>query len=179
MPEPIRARNVGVPVRPRRMDMRAATAVAVTAYPTAAFAEDSAGPVLAFLQAALALDRYEIAALALTLGVIFFATVTAVMLVRTRARAERRDAAARAEIMALKAEVDRAKALLLSEPQVIVVWPASGEEPEILGDTAIVTPVPVPRRALAFGTWLEPGDAHAIESAVEALRSRGEGFAMA
>jgi len=35
---------------------------------------------------------------------------------------------------------------------------------------------PVPRRALAFGTWLEPGDAHAIESAVAALRSRGEGF---
>ena len=55
-------------------------------------------------------------ALALTLGVTFFATVTAIMLVRTRARAERADAAARSEIMALKAEVDRTKALLLSQP---------------------------------------------------------------
>jgi len=181
MRDPIRARTVGVPARPRGKDVRAlcATAIAVTAYPTAALAEDSAGPILAFLQAALALDRYEIAALALTLGVIFFATVTAVMLVRTRARAERKDAAARAEIMALKAEVDRANALLLSEPQVIVVWPATGEEPEILGDTSLVTAAPVPRRALAFGTWLEPDKARAIESAIADLRSRGAGFAMA
>src|SRR5262249_3366085 len=38
---------------------------------------------------------------------------------------------------------------------------------------------PVPRRALAFGTWLESTDAHALDSAVEALRARGQGFAMA
>src|SRR5215467_4684475 len=118
MPDAIRA-NVGVVARPRRIDLLAATAAAaLLACPVSASAEEAEGPssMIAFLDAALALDRYEIAALALTLGVILFATVTAIMLVRTRNRAERRDAEARAEIVRLKAEVDRANALLLSEP---------------------------------------------------------------
>ena len=180
MPDQIRA-NVGVVARPRRTGLRTATISLATAFPTSAGAEDGSVPSLAaaVMDAALALDRYEVAALAVTLGVIFFATVTAIMLVRTRARAERIEADSRAEIMALKAEVDRTKALLLSEPQVIVVWPASGEEPEILGDAAIVTSAPVPRRVLAFGTWLEADEAQALERSVETLRSRGEGFAMA
>jgi signal transduction histidine kinase len=178
MPDTIRA-NVGVFIRPRRIELRAGAAFIATIFPTPAAAKETPALILAFLNAALALDRHEIAALALTLGVTFFATVTAIMLVRTRGRAERMDAAARAEIMALKAEVDRAKALLLSQPQVIMVWSASGDEPEILGDTAIITTAPTARRALAFGTWLAPDQAHSMERAVEALRSRGEGFAMA
>src|SRR5262249_20781873 len=139
MSDKIRA-TVGVPAGAVWLKRRAVlpgiaamAPTAATAAVPAAAAEDNS--VSAFLSAALALDRYEIAALALTLGVIFFATLTAILLVRTRARAERMEAEARVEIMALKAEVDRAKALLLSEPQVIVVWPASGEEPEILGDS--------------------------------------------
>src|SRR4051812_47502798 len=189
MPDLIRA-NVGAFSRPRRTGIRAARAARAITAATALGAVVSPNPanaatdsdgalLLAFLNAALALDPYEIAALALTLGVIFFATLTAILLVRTRARAARRDADARAEIMGLKAEIDRVKALLLSEPQAIVVWPASGDEPEIIGDTAIVTPVPIARRALAFGSWLAPDQAHALERAVDTLRSRGEGFAMA
>jgi len=180
MPDKIRA-NVGVVARPRRIGLRTTTPLLAAAFPTSAGAEEGSVPsfAAAVLNAAVALDRYEVAALALTLGVICFATVTAILLVRTRARAERMEAESRAEIMALEAEVDRTKALLLSEPQVIVVWPATGEEPEILGDTAIVTSAPVPRRALAFGTWLEPDQAQAMERAVEALRSRGEGFVKA
>src|SRR5262249_13777085 len=181
MPDKIRA-TVGVPAGARWIERRAVltgiAALALTAATAAVPAAAEDNSVSAFLSAALALDRYEIAALALTLGVIFFATLTAILLVRTRARAERMDAQARAEIMALRAEVDRTKALLLSDPQVIVVWPASSDEPEILGDTAIVTEVPVPRRALAFGTWLAPDQAQAIERAVEALRARGQGFIM-
>jgi signal transduction histidine kinase len=179
MPDAIRA-YVGVFLRPRRMSIRAPAALVASTVPSAAFAEESAGAsvVTAFIDAVLALDRYEIATLALTLGVICFATVTAIMLLRTRVRTERMDAQARAEIMALKAEVDRGRALLLSEPQVIVVWSTTGDEPEILGDTSLVTTAPVARRALAFGTWLAPDKAQAMDLAVETLRSRGEGFAM-
>jgi signal transduction histidine kinase len=179
MPDAIRA-NVGVFDRPRRTAVRVAASLAAPAFAGCALAEEGAArsPVAGFLDAVLALDRSEIATLALTLGVICFATVTAIMLVRTRARADRLEAQARAEIIALKAEVDRERALLLSEPQVIVVWPATGEEPDILGDTAIVTSTPMPRRTLAFGSWLEPDKARTMEAAVEALRARGEGFAM-
>jgi len=126
MPDAIRA-NVGVLTRPRAREICAALAASAVTFPTVAAAEETgSSPVAALLEAAFALDRYEVAALALTLGVIFFATVTAIMLVRTRARASAMDAQARADILALKAEVDRVKTLLLSEPQVIVVWTPAG-----------------------------------------------------
>ncbi|MBN8965048.1 MAG: PAS-domain containing protein, partial [Rhizobiales bacterium] len=124
-------------------------------------------------------SRDEITAVVLTLGVLLFAVVTAIMLVRTRVRAASAEAALRDRIVALRAERDRAHALLLSEPQVLVSWAAADNEPDILGDTALVTGVAVPQRVLAFGSWLEPDKAQAMERAVEALRGHGEAFALA
>ena len=117
--------------------------------------------------------------LALTLGILLFAVVTAVMLVRTRSRAAQAEIAAREEIVALKADVDRAHALLLAEPQIIVAWAAGDDQPEIFGDTTLVTPVSAPHRVLAFGTWLEPAQARTMERLVEALRDEGESFSTA
>ena len=102
-----------------------------------------------------ALDRPEIAALALTLGVLCFAVVAAVLLVRTRTRLAEVEASARDEALASKAAIDRAYALLLSEPQILVAW-AAADQPEIIGDPTLVTPAGAPERVLAFGTWLEP-----------------------
>src|SRR5437868_383525 len=53
------------------------------------------------------LNRGDIVAAALTVGVLLFAAVSAIMLVRTRLRAASADAAARDQIMTLKAERDR------------------------------------------------------------------------
>ena len=78
----------------------------------------------------------------------------------------------------MQAEIDRLKALLLSEPQVLVTWAAAAEQPEILGDTGIIAPGSVPERILAFGTWLEPAAAQRMEAAVDGLRSEGRGFVM-
>ena len=50
------------------------------------------------------------------------------------------ETAAHDETMALRAEIDRLKTLLLSEPQVLVAWAAGSDEPEIFGDTGIVVP---------------------------------------
>ncbi|HYS48626.1 MAG TPA: ATP-binding protein [Xanthobacteraceae bacterium] len=181
MPDSIRMESGGPRAGPRssgRADALAAT-LAVTLCPTPAFAADLKSLLDIYAKAFAALERHEIAALALTLGIVCFAVVTAIALVRTRTRASRMQAAARADIVALRDETDRANALLLAEPQIIIAWPASGDEPEILGDTSIVTPAPIPRRVLAFGTWLDPEQAQAMEHAVEVLRSRGEGFALA
>ena len=57
-------------------------------------------------------------------------------------------------------------------------WAAADNEPDILGDTALVTSAAMPQRVLAFGTWLEPDKAQAMERAVDALRASGEGFSM-
>ena len=123
-------------------------------------------------------NRHEAAAIALTLGVVGFAVIAAILLVRTRARAARRDAAAHEEIVGLKAQNDRASTLLQSEPQIIIAWAAAVDEPDIIGDPTLIAPANAPHRVLAFGTWLDAEQALAIEHAVEALRASGTSFAM-
>ncbi len=135
-------------------------------------------PVDAYISAFASLERHELAALALTLGVVLFAVVTAIMLVRSRQRAAANEAQARREIDALTAEVDRVNALLLSEPQIVVAWAAGCDEPDIVGDVTIVTQATMPQRVLAFGSWLPSDQAQLIEASVEKLRANGEGFAM-
>jgi signal transduction histidine kinase len=130
------------------------------------------------LEASRSIDSHQIAVLVLLLGLLLFAVVTATLLLRGRARAARLEASAHDEIVALRAGLDRANALLLSEPQVMVDWPAGSDEPSIDGDPAVVG-VSAPHRVLAFGSWLDPAKATAMEQAVEALRARGEAFSMA
>src|SRR5262249_18948881 len=66
--------------------------------------------------------------------------------------------------------------LFLSEPQILVAWPAAADEPEIIGDPTLVSPADA--SVLAFGTWLEADAARAMEHSVDALRARGVSFAM-
>ncbi len=131
----------------------------------------------AYVSAVSQLDSHEIAALALTLGILCFAVVTAILLVRTRRRLAETEAAARDQALTLRARADRANALLQSEPQVVIAWSTTDEEPEIIGDPALVTDMTAPDHVLVFASWLDPEQAHVIESAVEALRARGVGFA--
>jgi signal transduction histidine kinase len=149
-------------------------------FPSApSFAEEQ--PALALHELVLtaqdSIDRHEIAVLVLVLGLIFSTVVTAIMLLRTHARASRIESSSRDQISALRSELDRANALLFSEPQVLIDWLAASDQPSIDGDPAIVG-VFAAHRVLAFGTWLEAGKAAAMEQAVEALRSRGEGFSL-
>ncbi|MEJ2623316.1 MAG: PAS-domain containing protein [Pseudolabrys sp.] len=101
-----------------------------------------------------------------------------IVLLRARRHRQRRRRAARKEASVLNAEIDRLKALLLAEPQVLVEWPAASDRPNILGDTSIILSGARPERVLAFGTWLEPGAAQDMEHAVETLRGEGHGFVM-
>jgi len=105
-----------------------------------------------FSDALAALGQYE-TALALTLGVIL-SRRHCHHVAGTRARAQRSETEARAEIVALKTELDRTYTLLLSEPAVIVVWTAAARNPTFSA-TLDRDSRPVARRALAFGTWLE------------------------
>jgi signal transduction histidine kinase len=129
------------------------------------------------LTAHRSIDQHAVAFLALVFGVVLFAVVTAIMLVRTRTRAARLEAWSRDEIARLRDEVDRANAVILSEPQVVVDWPAASDEPTIEGDPAALG-VAAAHRVLAFGSWLDAGKAAAMEHAVDALRARGEAFSM-
>ncbi len=131
----------------------------------------------AYLSTFALLDRHEIAALALTLGILCFAVVTAILLVRARRRLAEVETRAHDESIAAKAAIDRAYGLLLSEPQIVIGWAAASDQPEIIGDPAVVTGSDTPNRVPAFGTWLEPDAARDMERSVDALRARGVSFA--
>jgi signal transduction histidine kinase len=184
MPEMVRATGGSHSAHPRRCGFLAAVAPATLGLGASSAHAELFGelPGLnhfdAYFEVFADLNRSDIFALALTLGVLLFAVVSAITLVRTRLRAVSADAAFRDEIMALKAERDRFNALLMSEPQILVSWAAADNEPDILGDTTLVTSASLPQRVLAFGSWLEPDKAQAMEHAVDALRADGEGFSM-
>src|SRR5258705_3932512 len=179
MPETIRARGGSCKAHPRRSGFLAVVATTLLHPTSAQAAVFDFPPLESTIARFTGLNQHDVAGLALTLGILIFAVVTAVMLVRTRSRAAQSEIAAREEIVALKADVDRARALLLVEPQVIVAWAAGDNRPEIFGDTTMITPISAPHRVLAFGTWLEPAQARLMEHYVEALRDQGESFATA
>jgi signal transduction histidine kinase len=133
----------------------------------------------ASIEAAAGLNTQEIAVLAVAFGLLLFGVAMAALLVRIRARAMEAHARLTDDIIAVRAERDRVTTMLLSEPQVVVTWAAGGGEPSILGDTSLISTAALPQRVLAFGSWLEPEKAQAMERAVEALRESGEAFSMA
>lgn len=126
-------------------------------------------------QATTSLARHDFATLTIIGGLLGFSVLATIALARSR-YGNRKNSVSRDEAMALQAEIDRLKQLLLSQPQVLVTWPAASDEPDIIGDTSIVgegTP-----RVLAFGTWLEPAAAQRLDDAVARLRGDGRGFTM-
>ena len=186
MPDAIRITGGSLTAHPRRGAFRIAAAVvtAVVCVAASPACADDTAPALpgstldAYIAAFLQLDRHELVALALTLGILCFAVVTAILLVRTRQRLGDAEAAALDESIAARTAIDRAYALLMSEPQVLIAWAAASDEPEIIGDPSLVTSADAPHRLLAFGTWLAPAAARDMEHAVDALRARGISFAM-
>ncbi len=165
--------------RRRRETGRSALTIGILASSTAGAAEPSAPALHQFvLGAHHGLTQYEIAFLALAAGAVLFAIVTGIALVRTRRRAAWLRGFARQETAALRGEADRAKALLLSEPQIVIDWPAAGNEPNIEGDLSAFG-LSGAQELLALERWLEPAKAAAVARAVEALRTRGEPFSMA
>ena len=136
-------------------------------------------PVLALrevvVSASRSIDRHEIVTLVLILGLLFFAVVTAIMLVRTRCARRARKLRPHDEIAALRADLDRANALLLSEPQILVDWAAASDEPRI---AAIPPWSALPRRIACSPSapGSTPARRSAMEHAVDALRAHGEAF---
>jgi signal transduction histidine kinase len=184
MPDTIRASGGSAHPRQRGFltaGWRAAGATALLGGGSLAPAHADEQPLLPLH--ALALDAYrgfgshELAVLIPMLGLVAFAAVTAILLVRTRARAARIESAARDEIAGLRDGLDRAQAMLLAERQIIVDWPAASEHPGIEGEPEILG-VSEAHRVLAFGSWLDAARASEMERAVEALRTSGEPFAL-
>jgi PAS domain-containing protein len=177
MPETIRTSWCCLRQRRRGLG-RWATAIGTLASSSAGAVETAPAMHQLALDAHRSLAQHEIGSVALTAGAVLFAIVTAIVLVRTRRRMARLQVWARDATTALRAEADRAKALLFSEPQVVIDWPAASNDPSIEGDPAALG-LPGAPELLILNRWLEPGKAAAMAGAMEALCSRGEPFSMA
>ena len=168
----IRARRGRRKANPQRRGFLAG--LILSCLPVCAHAMESGEPsTIEFYIAAFAeLERHEFAALGLTLGILCFAVVNAIMLVRSRRQAAEADGFFREQIASLSADVDRAQALLLSEPQIVVAWAAASDQPEIIGDAAIVSAAGDTQRVLAFGLWL-PADQALADKARTSCNKHG------
>jgi signal transduction histidine kinase len=180
MPEIIRAANVRLRSRPWREGFLAAFATAtlcvLSSTPVRADAPLASVAADAIHRAITVLREREITTLTLILALLGFVLLAIVVLMRIRRAADRAGADMRDEIAALQTDVDRFRALLLSEPQIIFTWPPAAEQPEIIGEIGTLVPGSPPERILAFGSWLEPAAARRMEQAVDALRNDGRGF---
>ena len=122
-------------------------------------------------------DQGAFAGLSLIISLVLFSTVTALLHLAARRRWAEREQQMTGEIAEARARIDRAQVFLSAEPQIVIAWRAAAGEPDIEGDLSLVSDAP--RRLLAFGTWLPPTTAQALDHAVDRLRARGEGFRQA
>ncbi|HEY8382251.1 MAG TPA: PAS-domain containing protein [Microvirga sp.] len=160
----------------KRRSLLVATLLSGTAWP--AFASglpftERASDLLGFLPS---FDLHNAIGFAVFMGSVAVATSSAMMLVRERRRSARRERKLRAEVAGLRAAEDRAELLMGSERQLLISWGGRDGEARFEGDPSVAGEGATVKRVLAFGSWLAPADAAAVEGALDSLRQRGEGF---
>ena len=150
----------------------AASALAAPLLGLAAHAETSnAG------KAGLSVSTADVMQLAMFVGVMGAALVSAIFLIRERARTASQNIQLRARIADVNAALQRSEALLNLRDQRVVVWTADNKKPELIGSLPLESGAPEDRSAfLAFGRWLMPRSAAALEHAVAALREQAKAF---
>jgi len=164
--------------RPRRglLAQLAGFALATAAFPVAALAQEAAP---ANVRLPFSIGTVEVIQLALFVGVTGAAMLSAIMLIRERGRTAAENIEFRSRVAELDAALQRAEALLNLKDRRILVWSGEGGKPELVG--AIELPsVPEDRATfMAFGRWLAPGSAAALERAIAALRDERQPFDLA
>ncbi|HEU5097059.1 MAG TPA: PAS domain-containing protein, partial [Reyranella sp.] len=123
------------------------------------------------------LGTLEVIQLAMFVGVMGAALLSAIWLIRERARTAAENVELRTRVAELGSALRRTEALLNLNDQRFVVWSPDDEKSSILGELPDDSGAPEERSAfLAFGRWLMPASASALERAVTALRGSGTGF---
>ncbi|PZO75116.1 MAG: alkaline phosphatase [Mesorhizobium amorphae] len=125
----------------------------------------------------LTVGAFEVIQLAVFAGVMGAALLSAAWLIRERARIAGDNLALRARVADLNAAAARADAVLNLRDQRVVIWGAENKKPEIAGTLPPNIGAPEERAEfLAFGRWLDMRTAARLDSAVGALRGRGQPF---
>ncbi|ESY46430.1 sensor histidine kinase [Mesorhizobium sp. RSR380A] len=161
----------------RRVGARTAGFLATSALagPLTSFAAH-AEPAIA-QKAGLSVSAVEVIQLAMFVGVMGAALVSAIFLIRERARTSAQNVELRARIADINAALQRSEALLNLRDQRVIVWASENKKPELIGTLPLESGAPDDRAAfLAFGRWLMPRSAAALENAVAGLREKAKPF---
>jgi signal transduction histidine kinase len=127
--------------------------------------------------AGLSVSTVEVIQLAMFVGVMGAALLSAVFLIRERQRTAFDNMELRTRLADVNAALRRAESLLNVRDQRVIVWAAENKKPEIIGSLPMESGAPEERAAfLAFGRWLMPRSAAALENAIAALREKGTPF---
>ena len=110
------------------------------------------------------------------LGPIAVATILAVLLMRERRLSAQRERRSGPSSRACAPSRIARELLFGSERQLLISWSGRDGEPRFEGDPSVAGEGATAKRALAFGGWLAPADAAAVEGALDHLRHRGEAF---
>jgi len=125
----------------------------------------------------ISLGTFEVIQFAVFAGVMSAAMLSAIWLIRERARTASENVALRARVNDLNTALSRTEALLNLRDQRLIVWPADKSKAELIGSLPTESGAPDERAAfLAFGRWLMPRSASALENAIAALREKGTPF---
>jgi signal transduction histidine kinase len=150
----------------------------LTTFPASA-AEDATGLTRLGDLGFLPDEPRGVASVAFIVGLTIFAITVAVLHIHARNFWTRRLRLLSDHAEETELTLDRAKLFLNAERQVFVVWAGEGEAPTIEGDPSFVGVQSNLNRLFAFGSWLPPDRASAIEGAIDKLRARGKGFDLA
>ena len=131
------------------------------------------------LPAGMTVDTFEVMQFAVFSGVMGAALLSAIWLIRERARTAADNLELRGRVAELGTSLQRSESLLNLKDQRLVVWSKAEPKPEIVGSLGLIAGVPEDRAGfLAFGRWLTPRAAASVEREIAALRDSGRSFAM-
>jgi signal transduction histidine kinase len=146
--------------------------MALAFLPTAAWSQGSgAAPTR------MALGTVDVLHLAMFAGITGAAMLSAIWLIRERGRTAAENIELRGRMADLAAALQRSDALLNLRDQRVLVWFKDDRRAELVGSLDPGSGAPEDRATfLAFGRWLNPRSAGALENALSALRENGTVF---
>jgi len=128
-------------------------------------------------EAGLPVGTLEVIQLAMFVGVMGAALLSAIWMIRERARIADENVDLRAKVQELGSALQRADALVNTRDQRIIVWDGTQARPDVVGGLPAEMGVPEERAGfLAFGRWLTPTSAAPFERALVTLRDNGIAF---
>lgn len=158
--------------RTRQILLGTSAATMVGALPVRAFAAETVS-----LPFGIAFSSVEVVNLAMVLGAVSAALLSAIWLMRERARIESENGELRIAVADANAKLSRYHALLADKDRSIVVWDGDQTPVDLIGELPAEIGAPDQKSEfLAFGRWLTAASSGDLEHAVDRLRAKGERF---